>query len=248
MKLIDNKILLFNLPLKTKEFGTIHQLKLKDFLEFDYARFKTVFSIRKDMYFDENTDGYDKIEDFDMVVFLNMLDDFCKALKLLCRTEEVKLSCKHNDITSIKVLIKKDDNIYVIDRSNYTKFANMILILLHDGNNIAEQEVKKELDEFELKAAKGRKNLEKKRKEREAEARKNNNNKEESMTIFDVANYIVHNDNKYDYQSVLDLTIYQLINTYTLYRQKEGYDIFIKYKTSGNFNIEQNVSHWFFGE
>ena len=74
-------------------------------------------------------------------------------------------------------------------------------------------------------------------------------NKEEPITIFDLANYIIHeNGTTFNYQNVLELTIYQLINTFTLYRQKEGYNIFMDYKTSGQFKMEEEGKHWFFNK
>lgn len=249
MKLIDSKTLLFNLPLKTNDFGIIYQPKLKDFLEFDYVKFKTIFSVRKELYFDEdNIDGYDKIKDFDIIIFANLLNDLISSVKLLYKTDDVSINCKHDDVENIGILIKQDGETYFINRNNFTEFANLILILLHEGNNIAEKEVKKELDEIELKIEKRKKEFERKKAKREAELRRENNKDEEPLTIFDLANYVIHNNNKYDYENVLELTIYQLMNTFTLYNQKDGYEVFIRYKTSGNFNIDQDIGHWFFNK
>lgn len=247
MKLIDEKILLFDLPFKTDTFGTIYQPKIKDFLDFDYARFKAVFSIRKDLYIDDKHEDYDNIKDFDMIIVLGLLEDFKKSLQILYKTDCVKIDIKQKTIQSTRVIVKANEEIYVFDRNNYNKFADIILILLHDGNNIADEKEKEELSEIELMMKKRRQEFERKKAKREAEIRKNNEEKN-IMTIFDIANYIIHNDNKYNYESVLNLTIYQLINSYTLYMQKENYGYFMDYKTSGNFNIEQNISHWFFGE
>ena len=58
---------------------------------------------------------------------------------------------------------------------------------------------------------------------------------------------IIHADNsQFDYQNILELTIYQIKNTFNMYRQKENYNLFMKYKTSGQFKIDDNVNHWFF--
>ena len=124
-------------------------------------------------------------------------------------------------------------------------FADLILITLHEGNNVAEVEVKKELTEIELKMEKRRKEFERKKALKEAQKKK----EEDTITIFDLANYIIHTDGStFDYEKVLNLTVYQLINTFNLYRQKEGYSTFMDYKTSGNFQIEENMEHWFFGK
>lgn len=97
MKLIDNKILLFGLPFKSKEFGTIYQLKLRDFLEFDYINFKSIFTLRKDLFFDEDSKDYDSIKDLDILFLTGQINRFIEALKLLYKTEEIKLDTKHND-------------------------------------------------------------------------------------------------------------------------------------------------------
>ena len=247
-ELIKKDRLLFGMPIDLKEFGIIHQPKLYDFLDFDYGQFKTVFSIRKEtlLFLDEQQEGYDLLKDFDFIMMLNLSETFCKALKLLYKTNDIKLDYKYGDIESTKIIINANDNTYYIDRNNYTKFADLILITLHEGNNIADEELKEELDEVELEIAKRRRAFERKKAKREAELRKQSG--EEPTTIFDMANYIIHCDSKFDYESVLNLTVYQLINSFNLYHLKENYKHMMDCKTSGNFKIEENIAHWFFGK
>lgn len=247
-ELIKKEKLLFGLPIDLKEFGTIYQPRLYDFLEFDYTNFKTVFSIKKETlsFLDENMEGYDELEDFDFIFMLNLSGTLCKALSLLYKTDNIKIDYKYNNIESAKIIINTNNETYCIDRKSYTKFADLILIMLHEGNNIKNEEVKKDLDEVELEILKRKKAFEKKKAQREAELRKQSN--EEPTTIFDMANYIIHNDNKYDYESVLNLTVYQLINSFKLYNLKENYQHFMDCKTSGNFKIENDIAHWFFGK
>ena len=248
MELIDRKLLLFGQPINIPNFGTVYPPKLRDFLTFDYSRFKIAISIRKDIYLDNTSEGYDKIKDFDILVASNITENLIQTLKLLYKTDDVKLEPpKKGDINSIQISIKSNDNIYYINRNNYTEFADYILIMLHEGNNIANVEVKKELTEIELKMERKRREFEKKKRKREAELNKEKEDKEQ-LTLFDLANYLVHYDSKFTYENVLDLTVYQLINSYQLYHQKENYDLFIKYKTSGNFQIEDEIKHWFFNK
>ena len=91
-----------------------------------------------------------------------------------------------------------------------------------------------------------RKKREFERKKRLREIEQNKDKKQ--IGIFDLANYLIHVDSKYTYDNVLDLTIYQLINSYQIYQQKENYDLFVKYKTNGNFKIEDELKHWFFNK
>lgn len=249
-ELIKREKLLFGLPIEIPNMGTVYPPKLKDFFNknFEYGRFKRIFSIRKEIYLDENSKNYDELKDFDLIVLLNMSGDLIEGLKMLYKTDEVKFETpKHDDINSIKISIKVDDNIYYIDRNNYTKFADIILIILHEGRNIADEEIKKELSEIELKMERKKREFEKKKAQREAEIRKKNNQEDNVVTLYDLANYIIHADgSNFDYQSVLDLTVYQIMNTFNLYKQKENYKLFMDYKTSGNFQIEDKMNHWFF--
>ena len=247
-ELIKKDRLLFGKPIDLKEFGIIHQPRLYNFFDFDYTSFKTAFSIRKEtlLFLDSKQEGYDLLEDFDLVIMLNLGATLCKALKLLYKTDNIKLEYKYGDIESAKIVINANEGTYYINRSNYTKFADLILITLHEGNNIADEKVKEDLDETELEMIRRRKEFERKKAQREAELRKQNN--EEPTTIFDMANYIIHCDSKFDYESVLNLTVYQLINSFNLYHLKENYKHMMDCKTSGNFKIEDNIAHWFFGK
>lgn len=239
-ELIRKEKLLFALPIDIPNMGTIYQPKLRDFVErdFDYSRFKMVFSLKKETVLDDTMDGYDAIKDFDIIFIYNLTEDLITSLKILYKTNDIKVDFKQN-LDSIKIIIKVNDNVYYLDRNNFEQFANRVLILLYSGNNIAEEEVKEELDEIELKML---------RKRREFERKKNKAKKEKSEddgdTIYDIANYIIHVDSKYNYETILDLTIYQLINSYRLYHQKENHDIFVAYKTSGQFKIDEKIEHW----
>lgn len=241
-ELINKKLLLFGCPIKSK-YGTIYQPKLHQFLEFDFAHFKRAFSMRKDLFLDITSEDYDKIKDFDLVIMSKeCIEDLIESLKIVYKTDKVKFEIpKKNDIDSIMISIETNDGTYYINRNNYTEFSNFILVMLYEGDNTI-KEKSKELSEIERKMEQRRREFERKKALKNAELNKD----EEPITIFDLANYIIHADNKFDYNSILDLTVYQLFNTFNLYQQKESYNIFIKYKTSGNFKIEDEVKHWFF--
>ena len=76
------------------------------------------------------------------------------------------------------------------------------------------------------------------------EAREGNDKK---MTIFTLVDYIVNNKySQYNYNTVQDLTIYQIKNTFKYYQRQEAYDIEVRYRTSGNFKMDKKSEHWFF--
>ena len=248
MEIIKREKLLFNETIDLGEFGIIYQPKLKDFLnEFSYERFKRAFSVRKDLYIDEDNEDYNKIENFDLIFYLNVLEDLVISLNLLYRADGISIEASNEkDLRTIRIAIKSNEKTYYINRENYTRFSDMILVVLHDKENVVkeEEEISEELSEIEKKIARKRREYERKKAKKEAEQK----NKEEPITIFDLANYIIHeNGTTFNYQNVLELTIYQLINTFTLYRQKEGYNFFMNCRSSG-LKIEDETKHWFFNK
>lgn len=260
MKLIKEEKLLFGLPIEIPNMGTIYQPTMRTFFDknFDIQKFIRAFSIKVELVFEDATD----LKNFDVFLYQLLkkvpeeellITDLIESLKILYKTDEVKLiMLKPNDINaicvSIDVMENNEKKTYYINRDNYDDFANIILITLDMSENIVDEKIRKELSEIEIKIEKKKREFEKKKAKREAELRKQNKDKEEeSITLYGLANYIIHADNsQFNYQSVLDLTIYQLKNTFNLYRQKENYKIFMDYKTSGQFKIDDNISHWFF--
>ena len=131
---------------------------------------------------------------------------------------------------------------YKIDRSNYEEVKWIICDIFDTDMKIEKKpqmsEEEKRLNEL----------FEKKKKAYEEaygrEAREGNNKK---ITIFTLVNYIVNNKNsQYNYNTIQDLTIYQIKNTFKYYQSQESFDIDIKYRTSGNFKMDKKSQHWFF--
>lgn len=257
MKLIKEEKLLFGLPIKMKNLGTIYQPTLSDFFNnnIDIQNFIGLFNIKIDTLVEDN----EKLKDFDFFLLQMtqgekgslLIYQLMKYLKLLYKADNVKfIEMKDKDLSSVGISIEVNkDEKYFINRDNYSKLAEVVSIILGNGNNIKEKEVKEELNEIDLKIAKRRKEFEKKKAEREAKLRKENaeNNKNNALTILDLVNYIIHTDNtQYNYNNILDLTVYQVINTFKLYQVKESYKINMDYRTSGNFKIEDSIEHWFF--
>ena len=254
MKLIKEENLLFGLPIKMKNLGTIYQPTLEDYINnnIDIQNFIGLFSIKIDLLVESD----EELKNFDFFLLqiaqgekgTLYISQLIKYLKLLYRTDKVEfVGMKEKDLNSIGILIKVDNEEYFINRENYDKLAEVILIMLGNGNNIKEKESREELNEIDLKIAKRRKEFERKKAEREAKLKKENNKDDNSLTILDLVNYIIHTDNsQYNYSNVLKLTVYQIMNTFRLYQTKENYKIGMDYRTSGNFKIEEKLNHWFF--
>lgn len=253
MKLIKEEKLLFGLPIKIKDLGTIYQPTIYDYVNNDIniQTFISLFNIKIDLLI-ENNKG---LKDFDFFLLQKaqgedaLINKLIKYFKLLYRTDNVNfVNIQGEDLSSIGILIKVNENEkYFINRDNYSKLAEVVSIMLGTGNNIKEKEVKEELNEIDLKIAKRKKEFEKKKAEREAKLQKENKQDKSEITIYDLMNYIIHTDNsQFNYDNIMNLTVYQIKNTFSLYKLKENYSMYMKYKTSGNFKIEEDIDHWFF--
>ncbi len=245
MELIKKEKLLFGLPITIDGFGTIYQPKMEDFLltNFDFAKFARAFKINADLLPQSNSE----IKNFDIFLFQltsnseeNLLiEELMESLKILYKTDDVKIYIKGNEMDSIGISI--NDEIF-INRNNYDELSNIVQIIMGEGNNVLEKETQKELSEIDAKIAKRRREFEKRKREREKDLKKSDN----VTTIFDLINYIIHsNYSQFTYDSAIKLTIYQIKNTFNLYRQKENYQLMIDYKTGG-FEIKDKIIHWFF--
>jgi hypothetical protein len=258
MKLITKDKLLFGLPIEIKNMGTIYQPRIKDFLDKDFniQKFIRAFNIKANLFL-ENAEG---VKNFDIFIYqlsLNLptnellVTELIESLKLLYRTDKVELIMKNEKniesiCISIEVIEKGKKKTYYLNRDNYDDFANIILILLDLGNNTKDTKLNEELNEIDLKIAQRKAEFEKRKAERES---KLNKEETEEITMYDLMNYIIHADNsQFDYQNILELTIYQIKNTFNMYRQKESYNLYMQYKTSGQFKMDEDIVHWFFNK
>lgn len=257
MKLITKEKLLFGLPIEIKDMGTVYQPKIKDFLDKDFniQKFIRAFNIKANLFL-ENAEN---VKNFDIFIFqlsLNLpkeellVTELIDSLKLLYRTDDVDLiMLDKKDMNSVCISIKVTENneekIYYINRDNYDNFANIILVLMDLGNNTVDVKLTEELNEIDLKIAQRKAEFEKRKAEREAKI--NKDKEKNDITIYDLMNYIIHTDNsQFNYYDMLDMTIYQIKNTFNMYRQKESYNLYMRYKTSGQFKMEDDINHWFF--
>lgn len=172
-----------------------------------------------------------------------------EVVKFLCKTDDVALYMENIvngtlDTTDKNyILINKS---YKINRDNFEDFKSLVCEILDTEIKIEKKPQKKSSEEedellslFEKKKAEYEKKYKKKPKKE-----KNKDN----LTIFTLINYIIHyKDTQYNYDTVRDLTIYQIKNTFKYYQNQEMYELDMKYRTSGNFKMDKKTSeHWFF--
>lgn len=171
-----------------------------------------------------------------------------KVLKFLCKTEDIILQMSdfskenENSLNENYILINKS---YKINRDTFEDLKDLVCEILDTEINI-ERKKEEDMDVSELGDL-----FEQKRKQYEKKYGKKKQKKEknkDNLTIFTLINYIIHYENtQYDYNSIKQLTIYQIKNTFKYYHSQEMYQLDMKYRTSGNFKMENKTSeHWFF--
>lgn len=171
-----------------------------------------------------------------------------RVLKFLCKTEDIILQMSdfskenENSLNENYILINKS---YKINRDTFEDLKDLVCEILDTEINI-ERNKEEDVDVSEIGDL-----FEQKRKQYEKKYGKKKQKKEknkDNLTIFTLINYIIHYENtQYDYNSIKQLTIYQIKNTFKYYHSQEMYQLDMKYRTSGNFKMENKTSeHWFF--
>lgn len=171
-----------------------------------------------------------------------------EVIKFLCKTNDVTL-CLENIVngtldTTDKnyILINKS---YKINRDNFEDFKKLVCEILDTEIKIEKKPQKKSEEENELLSL-----FEKKKSEYEKKYKKKpkKDKNKDNLTIFTLINYIIHyKDSQYNYDTIRNLTIYQIKNTFKYYQNQEMYELDMKYRTSGNFKMDKKTSeHWFF--
>lgn len=171
-----------------------------------------------------------------------------EVIKFLCKTNDVSLYLENIvngtlDTTDKNyILINKS---YKINRDNFEDFKKLVCEILDTEIKIEKKPQKKSEEENELLSL-----FEKKKSEYEKKYKKKpkKDKNKDNLTIFTLINYIIHyKDSQYNYDTIRNLTIYQIKNTFKYYQNQEMYELDMKYRTSGNFKMDKKTSeHWFF--
>ena len=79
------------------------------------------------------------------------------------------------------------------------------------------------------------------RKEYEKRLGKHKNDK--GLTILDMINILIHTSN-FKYEDILNMTLYQLKNSFDVLTKKDAYDTTVMYMVSPKFEIKDKQEHW----
>lgn len=239
-----DKYYILGLPIKHESLGTIYQPKIMDIINgLDHSEIVNPF------YIIENINAKSEYENkFELVQQLQIMstlssymdnDDKANITNIYpTLINSLSIIYKTTDINwcdiGMGILIAQDDKEVLIDGTNFDILCDIVFDMFQiDKKDVLKKQDEPE-DEIQKEFAKARK-----------EYLERNKSKKKEMTIFDMINYIIHYDNSnFTYESVLDLTIYQVYNTFKLYREKEVHNVSVRQYTSGKFKMDKFPKHW----
>lgn len=229
--MIEN-YLITGLPIRTEKFGIIYQPTIKELLLLGYTNKEIVQPFLLDLDLVVQDEGIKKIlKNFDLFFLSNngLVDNLLEKLKILYKTENVKIS-------SEKLIERKsiivDDNI-VINRDNYDVLVGIIL-----GMFGAEKSKRVEEEKVNLPTEKHKQIWEK------LKSKKAKKELQNQVELCDIINIVCHANGFIPYNVVVDLTYYQLINSYKTLMCIENYKEFVQFKLSTKYEINKDINHW----
>ena len=204
--------------------GEIVQPKLKDFIEHDIAinDFISPFYLIVSAYVENG--GIDK--PLLSLIAINIqlsrdgrdtiLDNFLVSLSMLYKGFKLEM-LEFED--SIVIAIKESDEIkYLIDDDNFIDLSEAVMDMFKNKK-------KKEDADLDLLDAPPEiiEKIKKGRKEFRAKQREKKNN----LEFFDMCNELIHINNEYNYDKVLNMTIWQIKNSYSILTVKNAQDNYV---------------------
>lgn len=234
-----------DIPLDRFELGKVSQPKLKDFIENNITLEEFYFPF---IYVDYLLG---KMKDEDEI------EEIKKELDRLGKIKFLILTCKNSEnknilnmlINSLRI-IYKSDNIYVtgdlkisIDDRIYISddnFESLTKVLMESIKvDKSKLKFKDEEEEYDGRLI-TKEMLEAKKRFLE----KNKKKEKDGLTILDIANIVIHFSNL-DYNKVLNMTVYQIKNSYEFISRKESFDIQTLYRISPKFDMSnETYEHW----
>lgn len=250
---MDNSIFLLpEIDLTEYKLGKIKFLTVKEIIKYGEDKIKELLLPFLYKLLDETNEPLL----FEMLLLdSEMYGKMIKFLKIFYKTEHVEMICDENKNLKLMVISNEINNlilenpnkieniqkdIVIIDKNNFQKISEVIctsFFLFKPKSKNKEKNVfqvreenKSVLEEYL--------ELEKQHEKEEQERiKKNEKNLHQIITI--IASQCL-----WDYEKVLNMTYYQLWNSYISGFQKEQYKEYLQYKTSPKFEIKDNQKHW----
>lgn len=228
-----------DIPLDKYNLGVITQPKIKDFLDKDISIDGFFYPfIMNDIIIGQSERNENILKLKESLGDLTFLILNCMQVNRTDILDSIKRYIGF--LYNCEAEITKDFTIKVgdveISNSNFNVLCDIVLEMLKiDKSKIKfNKPVKKEMSAIEME-------FERRRLEYEKKVGKNKNNKE--LTILDMVNISVHSSN-FKYDDMLNMTLYQLKNSFEVLTKKDAYDTTLMYAVSPKFEIKDKQEHW----
>ena len=237
------------IDLREEGLGVIYQPKLKHFIhkQLDVSNFSEPFFPQKEVFTAQYPEFGKIFKDVGSLEFIFVYDKFLfeanisqknnlssklvDSLCILYKTANVKT------IDSIGKIIV-DDTIIIGDKE--LDFLSQLVLEMFRID--AKEVLKKLLEQCEQNEAEDELTRELNRRAREYEKMKNKKSK--STSIVEVANIVTHFQGNIAYKDVLNMTIYQIKNSYEAIMKKEIFNINLLHRISPNFKVSEELKLW----
>lgn len=221
-------------PIYIRDMGLIHQPKvdmlLKTGIELDTLLMPFCVSID---ILELTPEEKESLKNFDLLFLQHfqkdesekrsLLEMLCDALKILMRTNHININ-----FDEMCININESGR---LDRYNFDVLVDVMFPLLHREKPKQEKKVQYTKKQQEI--------MDKLNKRRQAKAKKN------ETKIEDMLNVVIHGGNSFiSYKEVVQFTYWQLVNSYVSITTIDGYKEYLAYKSSGQFEIKDQVDHW----
>ncbi|MGL4802038.1 MAG: hypothetical protein ACRC18_07205 [Cetobacterium sp.] len=231
-----------DIPLKRYSLGVIRQPKLIDFIneDVDIDSFYAPF-IFNEMAVGQSDDKEKIIEIKNKLGSLTFLLTTCYQAKrfdvLVALKKSIGMLYGCNaELSKDKFSIVAGD--VSIDDSNFDALCELVLEMYKIDKSKLKFEKKPEYDDRVISD----KMLEAKRKF--LEMNKGKKRKDDTLSILDIANIVIHSKS-IDYEKVINMTIYQLKNSFEVLNIKESFDVSTLYRVSPKFDTsKEKYEHW----
>ena len=228
-----------DIPLEKYGLGRIKQPKIIDFLSKDIGidDFFYPFVIN-DILIGQSKDKDSILKLKESMGDLTFLIANCIQSGRVDMLESMKESLEflYGDTVSITDNFTVNIGNIEITNFNFGILCNVVLEMLKiDKSKLKfDKPIKKEMSALE-------KEFERRRKEHEKRLGKKNSDK--NLTILDMANISIHTSN-FKYDDILNMTLYQLKNSFDVLTKKDAYDTTVMYMVSPKFEIKDKQEHW----
>ena len=231
-----------NIPLKRYNLGVIKQLTLNDFIDYemDTNEFVQPFILNKSIMLNKS-DSIDKVLEnikdlsflflYEQLTEYSIVSNLLKSLSMLYQTENVYVDNKN---IAIIIIDEANSSKYIINDDNFSILSTIVCEMMDiDKSKVTKVEPKKEMSDIE-------KEFERRRKEYEERVGKKS---DKSLTILDMINISIHSSN-FTYNDMLDMTLYQVKNSFDVLTKKDTYETTVMYMVSPKFEFKDKQEHW----